>query len=133
MKNDDFLLNDDIKLWNIYWFDRKWLSEREMLNKGEYRPCVVFWKNKKSILIIPLSSKQTDKEWNIKYSSSTRKKESNIHINNLKILDPRSLKYGVCKRIYNIKDSSCNSKISSKEKKKEINKKVKEYLDSFGF
>ena len=88
----EFLEKEDLRVWGIYWFDRTWLSEKSNSKKGDYRPCVVFKITKKQLVLIPMSSYPTTPEWNIEYKSATRKEGSHMNVDNIRILDPRSLK-----------------------------------------
>ncbi len=128
--SNKYLVSNDLKIWGIYWFDRVWLSESPNDNKGQYRPCIVYKKKKKQIFLIPMSSTSTTVKWNIKYSSATRKEAPNIHVDSMRVLDPRSLVNSEkCMPLLNVRcDTDVEAKISSKMVKRELNNKVKELL-----
>lgn len=128
----EYLESGNLKIWEIYWFDRTWLSENSSKEKGDYRPCIVIFKSKKQLVLIPMSSTATTLKWNIEYNSATRRTTSNIHIDNLRILDPRSLKNSKrCKTLLNMRSKNkINARISSKKLKKEILVKTRDILEN---
>ncbi len=130
MNNDNKYLNHgDLKIWDIYWFNRKWLTEKESSKKGEYRPCIVYKITKKKIILVPLSSSKTSPNWNIEYESATRTSVSNIHIDETKVLDPRSISNSkVCKPLENVREKSKNAKLSSKALRVKIIEKLNDFF-----
>lgn len=131
----EFIHNiNEIKVWHIYRFNRKWLGEKDSgeNNKGDWRACVVYGINKKGIKLIPLSSKKSSPEFTIKYNSSARKKISYICIDFFKILDPSQIENeNICAKLtFNYDgENEHDVKINSKKIKKEIKDKMKKFCD----
>ncbi|BDV02536.1 MAG: hypothetical protein HPAVJP_4250 [Candidatus Hepatoplasma vulgare] len=122
----------DIKKWNIYNFNRNWLGEAKDAyeKKGSWRPCIVININKKSIHLLPLSSKPSREDFTIKFSFRTRNKPSYICVDLMKMLDPNKIKTEeVCKTILSI-NTNKNIKIS-KKLEEEIKDKIKKYTEGY--
>lgn len=122
----------NIQKWNIYNFKRNWLGETEDIyeKKGSWRPCIVVNINKKTIHLLPLSSKPSKEEFTIKFNFKSRNKPSYICIDLMKMLDPNKIKTEeICKSILSLSTNK-NIKIS-KELEKQIKDKIKKYAEGY--